>query len=91
MGQINLYRIDGHKKTEFVNQLDDKFEFLGDQNYQRIADGNECTYTVLTYVGKKEERKLPEWKWVLDEYEYPIPETLEALRAILVIERDGMC
>lgn len=25
MGQINLYRIDGHKKTEFVNQLDDKF------------------------------------------------------------------
>ena len=73
-------------RSDFV-----QFEFLGEQNYQRIADGNECTYTVLTYVGKKEERKLPEWKWVLDEYEYPIPETLVALRAILVIERDGMC
>lgn len=90
MGQINLYKIEHGKKAEFINRLDDKFECLGEQNYDRISEDNSYTYTVTTYVSKQEERKLPEWKWVLDEYEYQIPDSLAALKAILVIEREDV-
>lgn len=87
MGQINLYKIDRDKSAEFIEKLYVKFDFLGEQDYTTIDDENTYTYTVSTYVGKCEERKNPEWKWLLDEYEYLIPESLTALKAIVVIKR----
>lgn len=36
MGQVNLYKIDAAKKTEFIDKLGAKFEFLGKQDYQSI-------------------------------------------------------
>ena len=37
--------------------------------------------------GSVKNGKNPEWKWLLDEYEYLIPESLTALKAIVVIKR----
>lgn len=88
MGQINLYKIDRVKSTEFLNKLIDKFECIGEQNYTTIENKNKQNYTVTTYVSKQEERKMPEWKWLLDEYEYPVPNSLAALKAVLVIQRE---
>lgn len=88
MGQINLYKIDNKKKAEFIERLTDKFEILGEQEYKTTDEQNAIPYLVTTYVSKQEERKLPDWKWVLDEYDYTIPNTLAALKAILVIEKE---
>lgn len=30
MGQVNLYKIDDHKKDDFLNNLQQKFQFLGE-------------------------------------------------------------
>lgn len=85
MGQINLYRIDNKKRDEFLDNLYKKFEFLGEQSYSYgIENKEECV--VMTYANKAQSRKVPEWKWVLDEYDYEIPEGSIAVRAVLVIE-----
>ena len=74
MGQVNLYKIDEKKTDDFLNKLDEKFQFLGEQDYPFGNDEkNQCT--VMTYANKVENRKLPEWKWILDEYEFEIYET----------------
>ena len=86
MGQVNLYKIDEKKTDDFLNKLDEKFQFLGEQDYPFGNDEkNQCT--VMTYANKVENRKLPEWKWILDEYEFEIPESSVAVKAILVIPR----
>ena len=85
MGQVNLYKIDKNKRIDFFNKLDEKFEYLGEQDYPYGDDEkNQCT--VKTYASKIENRKLPEWKWILDEYDFEIPESSVAVRAILTIE-----
>lgn len=85
MGQVNLYKIDEKKTDDFLNKLDEKFQFLGEQDYPFGNDEkNQCT--VMTYANKVENRKLPEWKWILDEYEFEIPESSVAVKAILVIK-----
>ena len=85
MGQVNLYKIDGNKKEDFLNKLSEKFEFIGEQDYNSL-DNNEHVYTVGTYVHVPEERKIPEWQWILDEYDYEIEGTAGSPRAVLVIE-----
>lgn len=85
MGQVNLYKIDGNKKEDFLNKLSEKFEFIGEQDYNSL-DNNENVYTVGTYVHVPEERKAPEWQWILDEYDYEIEGTAGSPRAVLVIE-----
>lgn len=37
MGQINLYRIDDNKQSDFEDNIDCKFEFLGEQNITKIV------------------------------------------------------
>ena len=85
MGQVNLYKIDGNKKEDFLNKLSENFEFIGEQDYNSL-DNNEKVYTVGTYVHVPEERKKPEWQWILDEYDYEIEGTAGSPRAVLVIE-----
>lgn len=85
MGQVNLYKIDAAKKTEFIDKLGIKFEFLGEQEYQTTDDEN-VIYTVGTYVNIPEKRNALEWQWILDEYDYGKTETLASPRAVLVIE-----
>lgn len=87
MGQINLYKIDVNKKEEFIEKLIEKFEFLGEQNYN-LVNGETPKYTVGTYVNIPEGRKTPEWQWILDEYEYNIEGTQASPRAILLIENE---
>ena len=29
MGQVNLYKIDGNKKNDFLDKLNEKFELIG--------------------------------------------------------------
>lgn len=87
MGQINLYKIDVNKKEEFIEKLIEKFEFLGEQNYN-LVNGEAPKYTVGTYVNIPEGRKTPEWQWILDEYEYNIEGTQASPRAILLIENE---
>ena len=89
MGQINLYKIDRNKKEIFLDALNEKFEFLGEQDVQIEKEGDICTYTVSTYVNRQEDRKVPEWKWILDEYDYPIPKSLTAVKAILLFEKEN--
>lgn len=90
MGQVNLYKIDTGKKLEFLDKLEDKFEFLGEQDYCSTND-EDIVYTVGTYVSIPEKRKALEWQWILDEYEYGKKETIASPRAVLVIENvDGM-
>lgn len=36
MGQVNLYKIDGNKKNDFLDKLNEKFEFIGEQNYNSV-------------------------------------------------------
>lgn len=38
MGQVNLYKIDISKKKGFIDNLSEKFEFIGEQNYNSISD-----------------------------------------------------
>lgn len=85
MGQINLYKIDGSKKEDFLNKLTEKFDFIGEQNYYPI-NHKENGYTVGTFVNVPVERKPLEWQWVLDEYDYEVVGTLSSPRAVLVIE-----
>lgn len=85
MGQVNLYKIDGSKKDDFLEKLNEKFERIGEQNYN-LLDNEENAYIVGTYVNVPEERKNPEWQWILDEYDYEIEGTVASPRAVLVIE-----
>lgn len=85
MGQVNLYKIDISKKTNFLDNLSEKFEFIGEQNYNLISDEN-IIYTVGTYVSNSQKRKVPDWQWILDEYDYGKMETMASPRAVLVIE-----
>ena len=50
-----------------------------------MAD-EENVYTVGTYVYVTNERKIPEWKWILDEYDFDLEGIVGSPRAILVIE-----
>ncbi|RGZ75196.1 DUF6119 family protein [Agathobacter rectalis] len=89
MGQINLYRIDDNKQSDFEDNIDCKFEFLGEQNYKYYENsGEQCT--VVTYVNKIKNVKAPEWKWVLDEYEFDYQQSMESVRAILVIKIENV-
>lgn len=85
MGQINLYKIDTVKKTEFIDNLCEKFDFLGEQNYSLVEDQN-VLYTVGTYVCVPQKHSTLEWQWILDEYEYNKLEPQASPRAALVIE-----
>ncbi len=85
MGQVNLYKIDGNKKEDFLNKLSEKFKFIGERDYNSL-DNNENMYTVGTYVHVPEERKTPEWQWILDGYDCEIEGTAGSPRAVLVIE-----
>lgn len=55
MGQINLYKIDENKKDDFLNKLTEKFEFIGEQDYNSM-ENEKIVYTVGTYVNIPEER-----------------------------------
>ena len=85
MGQINLYKIDENKKDDFLNKLTEKFEFIGEQDYNSM-ENEKIVYTVGTYVNIPEERKPLEWQWILDEYDYEIEGVMASPRAVLVIE-----
>ena len=85
MGQVNLYKIDGNKKNDFLDKLNEKFELIGEQDYNSL-NNEEDVYTVSTYINVPEERKAPEWQWILDEYDYEIEGTVASPRAVLVIE-----
>ena len=87
MGQVNLYKIDGNKKDDFLDKLNEKFEFIGEQDYNSL-DNEENSYTVSTYVNVPEERKPLEWQWLLDEYDYEIEGIVASPRAVLVIESE---
>ena len=87
MGQVNLYKIDGNKKDDFLDKLNEKFEFIGEQDYSSL-DNEEILYTVSTYVNVPEERKPLEWQWLLDEYDYEIEGIVASPRAVLVIESE---
>lgn len=85
MGQINLYKIDRRKKEVFLDKLSEKFEFIGEQDYN-IDDNKKNVYTVGTYINVPEERKPLEWQWLLDEYDYEIEGLVSSPRAVLLIE-----
>lgn len=87
MGQVNLYKIDDHKKDDFLNNLHQKFQFLGEQDYCSL-ECKDNSFTVGTYVFTPKERKKIEWQWVLDEYDYEIEGAEGSPRAILVIENE---
>ena len=89
MGQVNLYKIDENKRIGFLDQLREKFEFVGEQNYN-LLDDEKNTFTVGTYVYFPDEKRIPEWRWILDEYECEFEGTVGAPRAILVIENRGI-
>lgn len=56
MGQVNLYKIDDHKKDDFLNNLHQKFQFLGEQDYCSL-ECKDNSFTVGTYVFTPKERK----------------------------------
>lgn len=86
MGQINLYKIDKGKKGDFMDKLVEKFEFLGEQNYRLVGEEN-TVYVVGTYFSMPEKKADPEWKWILDEYDFELIDATASPRAILVIEK----
>ena len=77
MGQVNLYKIDENKRIGFLDQLREKFEFIGEQNYN-LSDDEKNTFTVGTYVYFPDEKRIPEWRWILDEYECEFEGTVGA-------------
>ena len=85
MGQVNLYKIDVNKKAEFRDNLCNKFEFIGEQDYS-LMSGENIVYTVGTYISISKKRGTLEWQWLLDEYDYGKIETSASPRAVLVIE-----
>lgn len=85
MGQVNLYKIDGTKKKDFIDKICEKFECIGEQDYHFIGN-EENIYTVGTYINVPGEAKPLEWQWILDEYDYEVMNTLSSPRAVLVIE-----
>lgn len=87
MGQINLYKIDGNSKDDFFDKLYEKFQCIGEQDYQ--VNGVESIYTVGTYVDESERKRTLDWQWILDEYDYTIDETKSSPRAVLVIESEA--
>ena len=87
MGQINLYKIDENKKDDFLNKLTEKFEFIGEQDYNSM-ENEKIVYTVGTYINIPEERKPLEWQWILDEYDYEI-EAVDGKVMEYEVERAG--
>lgn len=85
MGQVNLYKIDVNKKAEFRDNLCNKFEFIGEQDYS-LMNGEDIVYTVGTYISISKKRGTLEWQWLLDEYDYEKIETTASPRAVLIIE-----
>ena len=57
MGQVNLYKIDENKRIGFLDQLREKFEFIGEQNYN-LSDDEKNTFTVGTYVYFPDEKRI---------------------------------
>lgn len=50
--------LDENKKDDFLNKLTEKFEFIGEQDYNSM-ENEKIVYTVGTYVNIPEERKTP--------------------------------
>lgn len=54
MGQINLYKIDENKKDDFLNKLTEKFEFIGEQDYNSMETGiNKLCYKRFSKNGSR--------------------------------------
>lgn len=68
MGYVNLYKIDDNKQLEFTQLLQDKYEFIGEQEYKSLHD-KDRKYIVGTYLYRANDSKIPDWQWILDEYE----------------------
>ncbi|MBR5597602.1 MAG: TIGR04141 family sporadically distributed protein [Lachnospiraceae bacterium] len=85
MGQVNLYKIDVSKKTVFLSKLKEKYELIGEQNYCLVGN-SETIYSVGTYLNLPETKKIPEWQWILDEYDHKIEETFSSPKAVILIE-----
>lgn len=56
MGQVNLYKIDKNKQIEFRENLCNKFEFIGEQNYFSISN-KDTVFTVGTYICVSEKKE----------------------------------
>lgn len=85
MGQINLYKIDGDKKAEFFDRLNEKFECVGCEEYTGISN-DEVSYEVGTYINIPEEKGKLSWQWILDIYDYAKIEIASNPKAVLVVE-----
>lgn len=89
MGYVNLYKIDDNKQLEFTQLLQDKYEFIGEQEYKSLHD-KDRKYIVGTYLYRANDSKIPDWQWILDEYECDKVKIYSSPRAILKIESDGI-
>lgn len=87
MGQINLYKIDINKHEDFFENLNEKFECIGTQEYQLI-DNEKTVYEVGTYFNMPNTKHNLEWQWILDEYDYGKIETEITPRAILTFQKE---
>lgn len=89
MGYVNLYKIDDNKQLEFTQLLQDKYEFIGEQEYKSLHD-KDRKYIIGTYLYRANDSKIPDWQWILDEYECDKVKIYSSPRAILKIESDGI-
>ncbi len=87
MGQINLYKIDINKHEDFFENLNEKFECIGTQEYQLI-DNEKTVYEVGTYFNMPNTKHNLEWQWILDEYDFGKIETEITPRAILTFQKE---
>lgn len=89
MGYVNLYKIDDNKQLEFTQLLQDKYEFIGEQEYKSLHD-KDRKYIIGTYLYRANDSKIPDWQWILDEYKCDKVKIYSSPRAILKIESDGI-
>lgn len=89
MGSINLYKIDGEKRTLFLQELDQKMELKNTiLSASKNEDDIEEHFELTLYLASPRENRQISWSWVLEEFHQQTIEVLTTPKGIVVIKKD---
>lgn len=87
MVQINIYKLDSSKYSEFLQEVSKKFEKRTTKILKKIIHREECEFGLTLYISKPSEEKDVKWNWILKEFNEKEIKNVPNSKAILLIEK----
>lgn len=87
MSSINLYKIDRERIQEFTQDLLRKMDMVKTlEKTARTPDGEAKSFGLTLYLDRPEQQKDISWNWVLEEFEEPAAQVVQAPKGVVLIE-----